>query len=223
MNEGLINTGKDAMQNRLLVEGSDDVQVCYHLLKCNNIEVPQQIKIEDKRGINNLLKTLDVELMGSQARRIGVIVDADENLADRWQSIVDILAKSGYQIVPPKPELNGTIIREENKPTVGIWLMPDNELPGMLEHFCSFLIPSGDLLWEFADEVVKQVVETDCRFPLNHRMKANVHTWLAWQKEPGKPMGQAITKHFFDYTSPYAQLFVSWIRQLFDISASSNP
>src|ERR1700733_6120367 len=136
MNEGLINPGEHALQNRLLVEGSDDANVCRHLLKCNSIDMAQQIHIEDKQGIHNLLKTLEVELMGSRARTIGVIVDADEDLAARWQSLMNIMANAGYREVPQRPEINGTIIREENKPPVGIWLMPDNNLPGMLENFC---------------------------------------------------------------------------------------
>jgi uncharacterized protein DUF3226 len=220
MNEGLINASKDAIQNRLLVEGSDDANVCYHLLTRHRINVVETIKIVDKKGVDELLATLDVELLTSKARNIGIIVDADENQIDRWKSLVDILIESGYQEVPNAPTWSGTIIREQNKPSVGIWLMPDNELPGMLEHFCSFLVPTEDSLWKFADEVVKRVIEIDRRFPPNHIMKAHIHTWLAWQREPGKPMGQAITKRYLDHTSPYAQQFIAWICQLFDISAN---
>jgi len=49
------------------------------------------------------------------------------------------------------------------------------------------------------------------------QIKAQIHTWLAWQKEPGKPMGQAITKRFFDHTTPHAQQFMDWIRRLYGI------
>lgn len=107
-------------------------------------------------------------------------------------------------------------------PAIGIWLMPDNRLPGMLEHFCSFLVPPGDALWSLAEEVLQQVMQKDRRFPDNHEIKALIHTWLAWQKEPGKPMGQAITKHFFDYNAPHAQKFIEWIRQLFDIKHATK-
>ena len=48
-------------------------------------------------------------------------------------------------------------------------------------------------------------------------MKAHVHTWLAWQKEPGKPMGQAITKRYLDANAPHAQQLIVWIRKLFGL------
>jgi hypothetical protein len=44
-----------------------------------------------------------------------------------------------------------------------------------------------------------------------------IHTWLAWQKRPGIPMGLAITAHYLDASAPAAQLFVRWIRRLFDL------
>ncbi len=38
-----------------------------------------------------------------------------------------------------------------------------------------------------------------------------------WQEEPGKPMGQAITKRYLDATAPQAQQLIRWIRKLFDL------
>ena len=98
-----------------------------------------------------------------------------------------------------EPSSSGTVIQEDGKPIVGIWLMPDNQIPGMLENFLSFLVPLNDPLWSFAEDVLEQVIKQDCRFPEVHKIKARVHTWLAWQKEPGKPLGQAITKQYFDF------------------------
>ena len=57
-----------------------------------------------------------------------------------------------------------------------------------------------------------------CRFKEAHVAKARIHTWLAWQEEPGKPLGQAITKKFFDSSAPQAQQFIDWIRNLFELS-----
>lgn len=47
--------------------------------------------------------------------------------------------------------------------------------------------------------------------------KAMIHTWLAWQREPGRPMGLAITKRFLDPEAPSAMEFVAWVRRLFDL------
>ena len=143
------------VHKRLLVEGSDDLNVCYHLFKHYNIEIleknqttsQQRIEIINKQGITRLLGTLDQELGRSHLKCLGILVDADENCASRWQTVHDILVKCGYQTVPLIPDPNGTIVREDDKPAVGIWIMPDNQLPGMLEHFCRFLVPDNGCLW----------------------------------------------------------------------------
>lgn len=96
--------------------------------------------------------------------------------------------------------------------------MPDNKLPGTLEHFCSFLIPTDDTLWPLAENTLQQVIKQDQRFREAYSMKAQLHTWLAWQEDPGKPMGQAITKRFLDHNAQHAQHFIHWLRQLFNIT-----
>ena len=228
MNEALIK--EDKLRNLLLVEGHDDLHVCIHLFKSHQIKVLEkdkggknktvgkgEIEIVPKEGIENLLEDLPGQLYGSDLNRLGILVDADDNLADRWQSLRNILVGSGYNSIPITPDPNGTIVKEDDKLTVGIWIMPDNQLPGMLEHFCSFLVPTNDVLWITAETSLQQVIQQDRRFIERHTIKAHLHTWLAWQEEPGKPIGQAITKRFLDPKAPHAQQFVQWIRLLFEI------
>jgi hypothetical protein len=87
----------------------------------------------------------------------------------------------------------------------------------MLEDFARFLIQPDDLLWPLAEDIVERVIVTDRRFSLTLKSKALIHTWLAWQKKPGKPMGVAITAHYLDATAPYAQLLINWISKLFGL------
>lgn len=206
---------EDRQRNYLLVEGNDDAEVFYHLLKHHRIH--ERITIIDKKGIHNLLTTLNDELIRSGLERLGIVVDADTDLAARWQSLRDKLLRSGYIAVPAIPDANGSIIEQVEQPTVGVWLMPDNRVPGMLEDFISFLVPEGDVLWPMAGDILQKVIEVDCRFPLIQTIKAHLHTWLAWQEEPGKPMGQAITKRYLKAEAVHAQQLIVWIRQLFDL------
>ena len=53
------------------------------------------------------------------------------------------------------------------------------------------------------------------RFAEVHRSKALMHTWLAWQDDPGTPIGLAITKRYFDPETPHATAFVEWLSRLF--------
>ncbi len=208
----------DKAQNYLWVEGDDDSNVCYHLLKHYQLE--KSIVIVDKKGIGNILSTLKVGIKGSGPQRLGIVVDVDVNLESSWQGLSTRLIESGYDTVPISPNPGGTIIAQEGLPVVGIWLMPDNKIPGMLEDFVSFLLPPDDLLWPMAEDILQKVVEQDCRFRPTYRIKAKIHTWLAWQEEPGKPMGQAITKHYLDAEAPHAQEVISWIRKLFDLGSA---
>jgi len=96
--------------------------------------------------------------------------------------------------------------------------MPNNTLPGILEDFVSFLIPDDDALWNKAKECVKQIPEQERRFSDLAQSKAYIHTWLAWQNEPGRPLGQAITNRYLDADAPNAKKLVNWICRLFDIA-----
>jgi hypothetical protein len=48
-----------------------------------------------------------------------------------------------------------------------------------------------------------------------HRSKAVIHTWLAWQENPGVPMGSAIFCRYLDATRGHGQRLAAWCRRLF--------
>ena len=84
----------------------------------------------------------------------------------------------------------------------------------MLEDFCREMIEAG------AIPVVEQCLQTaeasgHTSFKSVHRSKAFVHTYLAWQDEPGKPLGQAITAQALRGDTDNAKLFVKWLTDLF--------
>jgi hypothetical protein len=202
----------------LLVEGKDDQHVFYALLRHH--QVPEVFEIMNKEGIDNLLEALPTELKRSDLERLGIVVDANTSLDARWTNLRNILLRAGGKDIPAQPDPNGTVVAVEQPDrtlTVGIWIMPDNTLPGMLENFIGFLVPPGDTLWPRAGECIAQIPEAERRFPQAQQTKAHIHTWLAWQEEPGTPLGLAITKRYLDADAPHAQQLVDWIRHLFDL------
>jgi hypothetical protein len=212
-------------QNYLLVEGNDDKHVLLHLLEYHRLfeqfrSKDEQLEIQALEGLDNLLnaKTLRAYIKIGQRRRFGIIVDADTNMSFRWQRLRDILEGAGYNTVPNEPTPEGTILRQNGLATVGVWLMPDNTVPGMLEDFVSFMISPNDVLWPMANDIVQQVVEKDCRFPATQVTKARIHTWLSWQEKPGRPIGLAITARYLDATAPHAQQLLNWLRRLFELN-----
>lgn len=220
MGHKLLEVGED-LPRRLLVEGSDD----FHSL-CNlfaSRKIPNRFGIKEKNGYPNLLKTLDVEVDKPGLIALGIVVDADEDLPGRWQSLRNRLAELGYTEIRNEPETHGAIaypVENPELPTVGIWIMPNNQIPGILENFIAFLIPDQETnpLWQYATQCVAAIPEEHQAFPTVRIPKALLHTWLAWQEEPGKPIGQAIAARYLDPDSESADCFIHWVKRLFELS-----
>ena len=203
-------------QKVLLVEGDDDQHVVWAL--CEAHKLPECFAVKVKKGKASLLKSLYWYLQDPLAYPVvGILLDADEQIESTWDAVAGRLRGAGYSL-PSSPHTEGMVLDHPSGdgPRVGVWVMPDNRLPGMLEDFVRLLIPAGDALAPEAERAL-QVIEGRGlqRYASQHRPKAFVHTWLAWQEEPGKPMGLAITKRYLDPTSPQADVFVAWLCRLF--------
>lgn len=196
----------------LLVEGQDDKHVVANLLFAHGLDLVFEIK--DKEGIDNLLLTLSTELRASDLKRLGLIVDADSPIASRWQRVRAVLVKAGYSSIPSLPDVEGAVLAALGKPTVGVWMMPDNRSDGMLEDFAALLVPADDTLLPRARLAVDQIPLAERRFAEVHEMKAVIHTWLAWQQEPGVRMGAAVTRRYLQSDSPGATAFLNWLNRL---------
>lgn len=198
----------------LLVEGRNDVRILRHLCVQRGIQLEC---IKHLGGVRPLLENIPVQLRASSEDGdvVGVVIDADTDLSSRWQSIRDRVSKLGY-LVPAQPNKDGTIIDPPEGtlcPRFGVWVMPDNQTPGILENFLQFLIPQTDQLLGYAKSCVVNIPNrlfSDLAEP-----KAVIHTWLAWQSDPGIRLGTAINAKFLDPDTPKADELVSWLRRLF--------
>ncbi len=94
--------------------------------------------------------------------------------------------------------------------------MPDNQLSSELEDFGSWLISDEDALVPHVENTLNQLEADDLARYRHKRSKAFVHTWLAWQENPGMPMGKAITAKALSANSPIAQTFMDWLNRLFN-------
>lgn len=201
----------------LFVEGADDLHTVSAL--CVHYEVAKTFKIEGKEGIDNLFRATDLSLTaGSSAiERLGIVIDADENLSRRWNKVRGILKRAGYEQIPDHPDPTGTIVSQEFLPTFGVWIMPDNQLDkGYLETFLSHLVPENSTAWRQAKDCVAGLeIKPFIKEIADHTTKAEIHTYLAWQEEPGKPFGQAVTAKYLRADNPKCEVFVSWLRRLF--------
>ena len=196
----------------LLVEGSDDLHVVLHL--CMRSETMPKFHIIDRGGKDNLLKTVNEEIDVSDRAAVGILVDADNDLAKRWKKIKRKLQENNIAL-PDKPEPSGTITAgvPRRHPRIGIWIMPDNQSPGELEDFIVKMIPTGDPVWPRSESYIDGIPEDDRKFK-GKILKAKVHAWLAAREEPRK-MGLAITAEDLDISGTTCMSFVAWLRKLF--------
>jgi len=211
----------------LLVEGKDDEHVIKHLCKAFDIDKnifeinsPKENKDAaiEEGGLEQLLDQIPIRLKESDLERLAVIVDADENIADRWQQLCYRFKNNIMGIplpdVPPKTGTTIDLHTDFGPNKLGIWIMPNNELPGMLESFLAFLVPENDTMMPRVDSFLNSIPLEERRFRANHHPKARIHCYLAVQKEPGKPLGLSITARYLDVHSQIVQPFINWLKDV---------
>ena len=202
-----------SLPTAMLVEGDDDFNVVYRIAAMS--EIPQ-FHIYQAEGIDNLLARIynQVNVPGRQA--LGILVDANDNLAARWQAVSDRLAPLGIAL-PPNPDPAGAIIPAQGRiPRIGVWLWPNNRNPGELEDFIISLIPQNDPVWPLSEEYIDNILAQRLnKFTPGKKSRAQVHAWLATREDPRRRMGQAITAGDLNATAPTLAAFAAWLTRLF--------
>ena len=212
MANGVATSSKNHV---LLVEGRHEFHVVRHIWEFNSLT--PSIHIREKGGVRPLLRGIPGEIRVEGRTTVGIVVDANDDLRSRWQSVTDRLQAASIE-PPSRPSSNGTIIESrprEGKPRVGIWLMPDNKSPGELEDFIAGMIPSEDPVWPLSKDYIDGIPEGDREFKEGKILRAKVHAWLATREDP-RPMGLAIKAGDLDTGAEDCQRFLGWLRQLFE-------
>lgn len=215
------------VNKRLIVEGEQDKRVIPELMEANGVnwtkgKEPVDIQSYGSDGFIDH-KKISARLKASGLTHLGLIIDADENPKDRWQSIrnaclkVEGIQKSIDNFPEIMPE-TGLIINMINHQKFGVWMMPDNQNRGMLETFLAYMIKDeSEPLWLYAQEVVTEAKIKGAEFIDEHIDKAYIYSWLAWQKPPGRQLHNAIQEEILNPQHPKAQVFVKWFKDLYDL------
>lgn len=215
-----------ANQKILLVEGTDDEHVVKHI--CGNHGIPAELYIITHAGVEDLIASIsaNIRTAGDTDDIVGILVDADQNLQGRWQAVRAQLAAAGYRELPDRPDRAGVIVEPPSDtplPRAGVWIMPDNQNTGYLENFLSFMVPAAQrTLFQHAEASVAGIPQAVLLFDPVDAPKALIHTWLAWQEDPGRPFGTAITAGFLNPDVSEAAAFAAWLRNLFFADAGGQ-
>ena len=147
---------------------------------------------------------------------MGFILDADGAPAVRWRAVRNRLEDVGLALPLEIPAGGFVGDSVSFRVRVGVWLMPDNRRSGALEEFLRDLVNNEDAaLLQLAETSTTSAKERGATVPEAKRLKAILHTWLAWQQRPGVPYGLAIASRYFRHNSPAALAFVEWFRHVF--------
>ncbi len=193
----------------LLVEGVDDKHVAGHIWHRYAGDPP--FSLLEKESVEKLLASISREIKVSGRVAVGILVDANSDVAARWQAVKDRLALANVAL-PASPVPAGAII--EGRPRVGVWLMPDNAAPGELEDFVAQMIPACDAVWPLSQAYIDGIPCAERKFSEKKQPRAQVHAWLAAREDP-RLMGAAIGARDLNVDGPLCQTFVAWLKALF--------
>jgi uncharacterized protein DUF3226 len=217
----------DSLERSLLhVEGKDDLYAIVNLLIRHGIDYDAKRwasglpRISEIDSCEKLLAGMELAVKTSTGRAIGFVLDADSPIENRWNAVRDRLQRVEV-IVPGSAPIDGLVAESAKyKSKVGVWLMPDNQHDGKLETFLQTLVDADNAVYHHAVKSTKEASDVGASFREVDRSKAEVHTWLAWQENPGLPYGSAIRAQYFGHDSPTALAFVQWFRRLYGLTST---
>lgn len=210
----------------LRVEGDDDKHVIIHLLQRFGMDMSEGVRpfdIKKSDSISKLIEVVPEAIVAATTRHVGFVLDIDAFVKDRWAGVRRCLEETGLK--PPREcPAEGYVAKHPEGPfNVGVWLMPDCTTDGgKLEGLLQSLIPLDDALLPLARESTAEAIKRGATFPKCDRIKAEIHCWLAWQKDPGRPFGTAIKAKFFGQDSPLALAFLRWLGRLYELPHLAN-
>jgi hypothetical protein len=180
---------------RLLIgEGQDEVfffQAFLAHLGRNDVQVEQ---FRGKTNLSPFIHWLKNRAGYPTLLTLAVTRDADVSVASAFQSISTALSNHGLA-VPPAPGQFAA-----GAPRVGVFVVPDNAAPGMLEDLCLSAVQT-DPVMPCVNDYFQCVQNQANRLP-NPMAKARVHAWLSSHLEPDLRLGEAAKKNIWPWASP---------------------
>ncbi|MBM3738018.1 MAG: hypothetical protein FJW39_19730 [Acidobacteria bacterium] len=203
---------------QFLVEGNDDAYFIKHFAKC---ALGMELRVNENMlsdmvslgTCNKLLDRIDsIQKDSGGWESIGVILDSNGDPLKRW---AEVLESAGPHWGLPQEPCPAGVIGKSGLRRMGFWLMPEPGRPGALEDFLIEIRKDSDRqnrIWGHARQSVETLPER--LFKDGDLPKAELRTWLSWQKEPGAPYGLAVSQGCFDIEHRLAKRFAAWMRSV---------
>ncbi len=169
--------------NLLVVEGREEELFFGALIKHLGLQSIQTMPVGGKEQLRRNLKALVVSPGFSEVVSLGVVRDANADPGAAFQSVRDALQAVNL----PAPDRSLVAVGE--RPRVAVLILPEVDMPGMLEDLCLRAIGQGPamLCVERFFECLQQE-----ELPLPDNMsKAKVQVFLASSRKAGLRLGEA--------------------------------
>jgi hypothetical protein len=190
----------------LAVEGDDEVNFFGKLLEYMDISDFVDIrKSGGKDKFKDLMQAFTITRGFSYIERIAIIRDADENADNAFKSVTGTLKKIGLK----SPALPGQF--SSGLPAVGVFIMPDNSSPGMLENLCLETVKDQEVM-KCVDSFIactQQLKEKPKNIP-----KAKAQVFLAAKPRLVSSVGLGAQKGYWDFKSNHLKPLLSFLNQL---------
>jgi len=212
----------------LIVEGATDkrlfTRICNKNLAFKSIEVRMPNETEGdkypggKQGVIKFIEDTITEVENTLT--IAAIVDADYSLAGdggvekTLKIIQEKILPYGYN-GEPNACSGGYIFNNKDKEIkpFGLWIMTaKNNNEGVLEDWIKESVNSDNL--QAAIDVVDAIKNP--KFSDNNKSKAQVATWLAWQKKPDQGFASIFSDNLINEQSESFLQLVAWLKAVFD-------
>ena len=200
----------------LVVEGQNDLHVIRHIAERSHPAL--EFGIRQYEGVDNVLNSISDHIDAPSRPAVGFVMDTDQDSIQIWRRIrSEFLKASRIVSLPDRPDPDGTVIPgdwDAGVPSVGIWLMPNNQAAGELEDFVAQMIPAGDPVWPLAQDYIAGIPLSARKFADGKTLRAQLHSWLAAREDP-RQMGLAIRARDLAVDSELCRKFTAWLTRLF--------
>lgn len=223
-------------KNLLIVEGGSDKDFIKEFLRIESLdidliievatapEIDNSISHTSKQAVFQSLTTVVKQLNDGRLTRIGVLIDMDytlDSLTPIKQQNIHQLSKAlnphGFVLRHQTSDAQGLFFDNNDFDNpLGVWMMPDNEQEGYLEHWIKGTIRHPQ---QSHFTKAKQFIESfdPPYFKPTATVKAEIYTWLAIQPKPSQDLSRCLSPKYdlLDKNAPSYQNFRNWLLTTF--------
>jgi len=193
----------------LLVEGEEDERFFDAIMRSIGISNVQIIVIGGKNKCLTIerLRGLKNDPQFGKVNSLGYIRDADENAADTFESMKNILKASGLPI--PTQVLSPSL----GHPVIRVMVVPPNRPKGNLEDLCLKAV-KGKPVYTCVTKYFKCLKQINIKPRDTKLSKARTRVYIASQDLPGLSLGMAAQKGYWPFKSKVFNEIKRFLRNL---------